>query len=708
MSNENDLTEVLKLKKYKHFQEIAPDDWRDPTIENPGFSISSRGWMDHRTGEKGSLSSLLGRVSDPQGIYDRCTCDKQDIEIIQEYFETHREISIDEEFILSIGLRLNRYKNTISIVTPMRDIDGKIQCLHRIDLNREFNKAFPSRLLGKSNRDRGILLRNNTKHLIQLEGLEDGILIYQNRPNYDVLITGPAVNFKRGQEYHKYYETVTLLLDNDQDEASLKHSSYLGDKVRRTMPADQGIDANLAWMQGSFDTWWDKLVIVNWSQIVEKLDDWNMKTHETIIDELNESHAIICVENKVAIMRETYDPYLKREKVVLWSKADLWSWYADRFIDLIGGDGKVVRVNAAKYWFSHVKRRKYQGFTMEQESDIKSEGFYNLWKGFGYQPREGNCELFYEHMLDNISCGNQRIYDYLLNWMADAVQNPLRTLPETALVLRGDQGVGKSFFLDQFGKIFGPHYLYITNAKYITGSFNGHLKDAIFLFADEAFLPDKQHYRILKGLVSQQLTMIEFKGKDAFPFRNCIHLAIAVNDKFILPVDIDDRRFFMLRVGNTHKKDRPYFKAIKKQLENGGYSALLHDLLQRDLSEVDLLDFPSTQTILDNKLTGLNSVGQWVFKCLCSEELPDNQMRIRDLYHKYLTFCQELRMRIYTQPLWTNELKIYFPSLGRKRINGSSQSCYINWNSPVLDSNEECRRLFSQKLNARIEWELYE
>ena len=706
--SKDDLQKVLALEKYKHYKEIATNDWRDPNIENAGFSISSRGWMDHKTGEKGSLASLLGRVVNVEGIYKNSTNKPDDLEIIKEYFIEHRSIRIDDSFILDHGIKVNRYNDTMSLVTPMRDIDGKIQCIHRIELDQTFNKAVASRLLGKSERDRGILLRNNAKQLIQIEGLEDGIIIFQNKPEYDVLITGPAVNFKRGKEFHKFYDKVFLLLDNDKDEASIKHSSHLGEKVNRFMPESIGIDANLAWMQGFFEDWWNKLKLISWDFILSRLEEWNLKSNENVIDEFNQNLAIICVENRVVVLKETYDPYLKRDKIVLWSKADLWAWYADRFVDLMGGDGKVIRINAAKYWFSNKKRRKFEGFTMEQECDKKTNRYYNLWKGYGYQPVKGDCSTFYDHMLENISCGDEKTFNYLLNWMADAVQNPLRQLPETAIVLRGEPGTGKTFYLNHFGKLFGAHYLYIMNAKYLTGGFNGHLKDTIFLFADEAFLPDKQHYRILKGIITQPLTMIEFKGKDAFPFRNYIHLAIAVNDQFILPVDIDDRRFFMIKVGNERKKDRNYFKTIEKQLENGGYSALLYDLLHRNIKDVNLLDFPSTQTILDNKINGLNSVGQWVFKSLSTEELPESKLSIGDLYHKYVEFCQEMKMRTWTQPLWTRELKVYFPTITRKRITGCSHSHYENWNNSNVESLEGCRQLFADKLNADIDWELYE
>jgi hypothetical protein len=44
-----------------------------------------------------------------------------------------------------------------------------------------------------------------------------------------------------------------------------------------------------------------------------------------------------------------------------------------------------------------------------------------------------------------------------------------------------------------------------------------------------------------------------------------------------------------------HIQDKVYFGAIYKQMENGGYAAMLHDLLNMDLSDFDIRDVPDTQ-----------------------------------------------------------------------------------------------------------------
>ena len=53
-----DLFSKLLEGPYSHFKKVGEDDWRDPDARNPGFSISSRGYFDHNSGSKGSLSNL--------------------------------------------------------------------------------------------------------------------------------------------------------------------------------------------------------------------------------------------------------------------------------------------------------------------------------------------------------------------------------------------------------------------------------------------------------------------------------------------------------------------------------------------------------------------------------------------------------------------------------------------------------------------------
>jgi hypothetical protein len=78
----------------------------------------------------------------------------------------------------------------------------------------------------------------------------------------------------------------------------------------------------------------------------------------------------------------------------------------------------------------------------------------------------------------------------------------------------------------------------------------------VLLFGDEAFYAgDKKHESILKMLITEEMITIEAKGVDAEVSGNCIHLMMASNESWVVPAGMDDRRFFVLDVGDGAKND---------------------------------------------------------------------------------------------------------------------------------------------------------
>jgi Mesyanzhinovviridae DNA primase len=196
---------------------------------------------------------------------------------------------------------------------------------------------------------------------------------------------------------------------------------------------------------------------------------------------------------------------------------------------------------------------------------------------------------------------NPEYVEYLINWMAYAVQHPDRQ-GEVAVVLRGKEGTGKGVAAKEFGRLLGAQFRHIVHAKHLTGHFNAHLQQCSVLFADEAFFAgDRSHESILKALITEETLLIEPKGIDPFPVRNCVHLIISSNSDWVIPAGADARRYFVLNVGDAHMQDHEYFAAIATQMDNGGREALLDFLLKRDLSNFNVRLVPQTKALAEQK-----------------------------------------------------------------------------------------------------------
>ena len=339
------------------------------------------------------------------------------------------------------------------------------------------------------------------------------------------------------------------------------------------------------------------------------------KAEEEAIDpalrELNTKHAFICHwGGSACVIEEVFDPTLDRTSLNRISMADFRARYGNRKVTTgVNQQGHPVQALMGKWWLEHPQRREYQtvGFTPDRDH----EGVYNLWKGFACDAVPGDCGLFLDHILENICSGDPVRYNYLIGWLANMVQRPHQP-GHVAVVLCGDPGTGKSFLANHVGQLFGRHYLAISNPKFLVGSFNAHLRDCVFLLGDEAFWAgDKAHEGVLKQLITDPITAIEAKGVDVTAGKNCIHLMMASNEDWVVPVGYKDRRFFVLDVLSAHRRDRAYFNAIDTQFQNGGREALLHFLLNFDLTGFDVTSPPETRALQEQKEKSLGIVEGW-------------------------------------------------------------------------------------------------
>jgi hypothetical protein len=197
---------------------------------------------------------------------------------------------------------------------------------------------------------------------------------------------------------------------------------------------------------------------------------------------------------------------------------------------------------------------------------------YNLWRGFAVEPSRGDWSLLQQHIFENICQGDQTKFDWLMNWMALAVQQPAIVVG-TAPVLKGLPGTGKGFLANAFGRIWGVHYTAVTNPSHVSGRFNAHLVGRRFVFLDEAIYGgSRKDAGTIKTQLTEPYIMLERKGVDAIRLRNRMIFMVASNEETVVPADLADRRWMIFEVGDKHQEDHAYFEAIDRQMESGGYA----------------------------------------------------------------------------------------------------------------------------------------
>lgn len=318
---------------------------------------------------------------------------------------------------------------------------------------------------------------------------------------------------------------------------------------------------------------------------------------EERLEEMNEKWAVTRIGGKTRVMvlepHEIYQECLVPEFMTL---ADHKAFFHRRQYRRMPS-GQMRWVGEAEWWQLQNDRQQYSKVVFYPEHNVP--GTFNLWRGFGIQPSAAaSCDRYIEHLHEVICDGDENNAEYLMNWMAWKLQNP-HLPPGVAVVLRGEQGAGKGEFVHGYGRLFGPYYRHVTNAKHLVGNFNAHLLATALLFADEAFFAaDRSHDGILKALITEPHLSIEKKGYDLLDAaRNCLGVFMASNNKWVIPADHDARRYFMLIVSDRRKGDAAYFAKIRDEMANGGAAALMHRLLQRNLTGFDIRDRPLTEAL---------------------------------------------------------------------------------------------------------------
>lgn len=512
-----------------------------------------------------------------------------------------------------------------------------------------------------------------------------------------------------------------MLLKSDMDVADVEQFIYRVAKAAK----DEEFEARAAcakataakMKQGEPITAAPRLAELMGHQIVERAKQWlNFKdaigladslTLEGELNTMNEKHAVVQLGGTAAILNLDFDPSFGRMRPTFSKPADLRLRYQNKkFIvpNPLTNDPELRSI--ADIWLDHPGRRQFAGIEFNPQET--TPGYWNRFHGFAVAAKEGDCSLFLEHIKNVICAGNEQHYGYVIRWMAHAIQKP-EERPETALVLRGKQGVGKGVFVDNFGALFGQNYLVVYKDSQITGRFNSHLMDALLIHLNEAtWGGHKDAAGTLKGLITDPTIPIEAKGKDIFTVKNHSRVIVASNEAWAVPIDLDDRRFLVLEVSDVHKEDHAYFEKLVGQMKaGGGLEALMFHLKTLDLVGFNVRKVPFSSHAFDLKLRSAESHVQWWFHKLkeTQSEAWATQVVKAQLHEEYRDWCSKMKMQHpLNLELFARQLRKLVPTMGTVKITQTNViPAGVRVNCFKLPALAECRQFMQEAMKANEE-----
>jgi hypothetical protein len=347
-----------------------------------------------------------------------------------------------------------------------------------------------------------------------------------------------------------------------------------------------------------------------------------VKLQLSCVERMNQNHALVAIGTSHVIIEE-YTNKEGRPMVFPRSESTFHRMtVADIYTDQ---NGKLRQVS--KDWITSPDRRTYLGFTFDPRHVGPVDEKYNHWRGNTYKPTIGVslndakalCDLFLRHLRDIICGGDVELYRWMINHFAQLVQFPWKK-PETAIVIIGKKGAGKSLVFDVIGHLFKDNYIVTAEKRMLLGNFNSHMETVLVFQFEEAFWAgDKAAEGKLKHMITGKCHMVEHKGYEPYMVDNYARIYITSNSDWAVPATVDERRFAVMECSPDRIGDKPYFKDIFDQLErNGGegYRALMTVLSEIEVDQVAVNVPPKTAALADQKLETLEGPAKWLYSSL--------------------------------------------------------------------------------------------
>jgi hypothetical protein len=182
---------------------------------------------------------------------------------------------------------------------------------------------------------------------------------------------------------------------------------------------------------------------------------------------------------------------------------------------------------------------------------------------------------------------------HIVRWLAHRVQRPHEKINH-AIVLGGNQGIGKDTILEPAKHAVGPWNFAEVSPQHLLGRFNGYLKSVILRVSEARDLGEINRFSFYDHMKAYtaappDVLRVDEKNLREHSISNCCGVIITTNHKadgIFLPAD--DRRHYVAW-SNLTKEDfvRDYWIALWDWYERGGIRHVTAHLAELDISSFD-------------------------------------------------------------------------------------------------------------------------
>lgn len=219
---------------------------------------------------------------------------------------------------------------------------------------------------------------------------------------------------------------------------------------------------------------------------------------------------------------------------------------------------------------------------IEWTPETQCNGQYNIWNNTMIKPIEGDASRFVEHV-KYLCSGRERETELVLDYLAWMAQRPAEKL-QHALIIQGPGGSGKSWLGHLMIKIIGKENSVEVTNKNLASDFNDWAKNKQLAVVHEIMAKGRYDtLNELKPLITEATVRINEKHVKPYDLENCINFLMFTNHDDALPIEADDRRYFVI-MQRLPEKDAKYYSNLYDWMREKGAAIVCDFLKKRDIS----------------------------------------------------------------------------------------------------------------------------
>lgn len=217
-------------------------------------------------------------------------------------------------------------------------------------------------------------------------------------------------------------------------------------------------------------------------------------------------------------------------------------------------EGKVKVEQLTRIWATHANRLTAVGYTLNPRLpfgyvDDSGLSRINLWRGFPEWPactdedKRARVEAVWERFVEGLFGKHS---PWVSAWTAHMLAKPWEKTTQAIMLTTDVQGIGKSLYGAFLRALVGEHGAEVKSER-LFDKFNAQMEAKVFVQVDELDVKFSNKEGRLNDLITEDLSIIEPKGKDPIALPNLKRLFLTTNSNSPCRLSVGQRRVFVLR-----------------------------------------------------------------------------------------------------------------------------------------------------------------